>query len=167
MRRVARRVFTLCSAASLLICVAVCALWVRGHFVVARIDVRPTRSERYLAIESVRGETELFSTCVPREVPPFVRYRAVESLAEYDDEGHSRPDGLGFSFKAAHGPRGWAYFVFFPTAVPAIVFALLPCIWLYGRATCGRRWAAGSCIKCGYDLRASPDRCPECGTPGK
>jgi len=32
MRRLARHLFTLCSAASLLLCAAVCVLWVRSYF---------------------------------------------------------------------------------------------------------------------------------------
>jgi len=42
--------------------------------------------------------------------------------------------------------------------------AILPGVWIVLRIRRGRVKKAGCCVVCGYDLRASPERCPECGT---
>jgi hypothetical protein len=54
--------------------------------------------------------------------------------------------------------------IVFPSWLPVVAFACLPIFWL--RVFRRRRKAIkiGLCANCGYDLRATPDRCPECGT---
>jgi hypothetical protein len=57
---------------------------------------------------------------------------------------------------------GLEYKFFFSYWLLILIFAIAPGIWLFKRIR-RSRIKPGHCAKCGYDLRATPYRCPECG----
>ena len=84
---------------------------------------------------------------------------------------------IGNNFFFLRGFHGWhTYFWFgeivpsaaattgsFPLWIPTLTFALLPAYALLPYHRRRKRKKLGLCVKCGYDLRGSKDRCPECG----
>ncbi len=73
---------------------------------------------------------------------------------------------LGFQFSSSHGRfQGrdfWTYAVAIPYWFPLLLFPIFPLLWLLRRRK--YRISNAFCSQCGYDLRVTPDRCPECGT---
>jgi hypothetical protein len=69
---------------------------------------------------------------------------------------------LGFGYFRSDSPR--AHYLLAPIWVSWALASLLPLGALLKAAK--RKWRITSnlCVNCGYDLRATTDRCPECGT---
>jgi hypothetical protein len=51
-----------------------------------------------------------------------------------------------------------------PWYYPVVLLAPLPALWGIGWIRRRRMHRPGTCAVCGYDMRATPGRCPECGT---
>jgi hypothetical protein len=74
---------------------------------------------------------------------------------------------LGFGYHVANYGRGYVatnHDLWFPAWSVALIFAVLPAVRIIRGRRRRRRSKENRCLNCGYDLRATPDRCPECGT---
>jgi hypothetical protein len=75
-------------------------------------------------------------------------------------EGRSRPWGF---FASTGWPPKQDHWIGLEAPLWFLVtmFAMLPAWWVWRKL---RQRKVGACRACGYDLRATPNRCPECGT---
>jgi hypothetical protein len=58
--------------------------------------------------------------------------------------------------------------VVFPDWFAILILSIIPVVWIRKRFILPRyRRKHNFCLTCGYDRRATADKCPECGTPIK
>jgi len=166
-----RRLFTLASATSLVLCLAVVALWVRSYWAADDLTVGNSHSVRW--ISTARGRFAVirlkYLATLPAERQGW-HYKVSdpgEVAANVSAVAASTAGGLDFwrvrVTSEAHSDLQ-VFVAVLPLWLPFAVIAVMPLRW-FQTMLLRRQSGLGICPSCGYDLRATPNRCPECGTP--
>lgn len=165
---------SLASALSLILCAAIIALWARSYrasdFVSWRhlIATENNRGNFYkyreIEIRTGTGKMDFYWDTHWFDDPaaqPVILYGEEEPPLPFSTGTRSFWNRLGFRIVAGKS----AGIAILPLWLPTLLATCLPLLWLAVAVGQRRPRVAGLCFRCGYDLRASRERCPECGTP--
>ena len=165
--RMIHRLFTIASAFSLALCITTAILCARSYRTgdqwqwMDRGDGRKNDHFNALSVEGGCAAFERFP-CTYGHGEMWHFKPTPRSIAEPPDYKVHR-HALGFYLLGQ--PEGPTRGVVVPLWAIIAAAALLPSYHAAHRISRKRRFPSGQhCQKCGYDLRASKDRCPECGT---
>jgi hypothetical protein len=164
-----RRLLNVVTVLSLLLCVAVVTLWVRSLMASDTllrhnaVDDGTHTVVTQWSFSTVNGSLALHHGWqkLPTENAGFAVPGVLWEWAP-DDAAGTVWGGFGFEFDSGGDSSNSiaSLSLEVPFWLPVVLFGLAPAVWLFRRL---RRRPAGLCPRCGYDLRATPDRCPECG----
>jgi hypothetical protein len=170
-----RRLFNMLAVVSLVLCGVVLVLWADNRRVHARWQ--PNQTTFFLLWSSGdRMAVEFWHTSgAPVYGPNYKDTSAVDAWQKQFPPGNSfekagfrigREPSIGTMISGTLVKDSTHYFLVTPDWAVVLLLVIAPCV---AGAKARRRWRAhrlemGLCTTCGYDLRATPDRCPECGT---
>jgi hypothetical protein len=96
------------------------------------------------------------------KLPGGVYYSMQRRRAE-DISYNSSWEQLGFQLKRSNPQKFELGILAIPHWILLFLFLLLPFVLLRSRIRTYMRHYRGLCLTCGYDLRSTPNLCPECG----
>ena len=172
-RRLPRILLDAATAASLVLCAAMLLLWARS---VLRMDevIRETPTSSVIAVSNKHFMGLVVSWGGMIKNPRSFRWRssaaqpvrgATGARDSASERGYFFVVGLltpGTPNRRVAGGTGFTLVLNYP--VTALAAAILPIGHVARARRLRKRRIPGLCATCGYDLRATPDRCPECGT---
>ena len=184
MKRLRRWLFNLLASLSLLLCICTSILWARSYNILYILS-RDQDYHQYTGgwSETFRldqGRVMFLVSLIPDAqrtqsyTPPPAKWTLYREPYWYAFRQNNRYSKFAWRFwyygrttrpsPAGFGPAGY-WSIGLNLALISLAFAILPAFARirYLRAKYFTR-RPGLCNKCGYDLRATPDRCPECGT---
>ena len=177
-----RRLLNLLTALSLLLCVAVCVLWVRSYWLTDQVCWWRVGASRCVGTAQGYVVLQLNAGVTPGRPAGHVGFQYLRmqpytaphapvayGYVEPGDRFVSRELGGAGWYAVRNRNRVRSATGVAPLWAIAAAAAVLPLAWTvrllrFALGARGRRERLGLRPSCGYDLRATPGRCPECGT---
>jgi hypothetical protein len=152
-----RRLFNLLALLSFVLLVATVGVAVRGQFFSGGGNTFGPQNDTFTWRVSWRGD-RVYTYWSPCYVTQFSIYAPGTTFVGVQVNRGNTRDGSPIVIATASPVHVWTL---------AALLAFLPLVYAGRRVRAARTPAPGACPRCGYDLRATPCRCPECGAaPG-